>query len=110
MRNLKSIEWTELRNKCYERDNFTCRKCKKIYKIGKLHAHHILPFRLGGKDELINLISLCNTCHIKIENQYRRVGMTRYLRDYIKENIETEERLNAKNYPFPIVAKRIKTK
>lgn len=92
MRNLNSKPWNELKNACYERDKFTCRKCKKTFSKGKLHAHHIIPFCKGGQDNLENLISVCSVCHTKLENQYRRVGITRYVRDYLEEN----QRLSSK--------------
>ncbi|MFH0831961.1 MAG: HNH endonuclease [archaeon] len=53
-----------LKKKVFERDNFTCRKCKiqdKTLRI--LEAHHIVPICMGGKDEIDNLITLCNDCH-----------------------------------------------
>jgi predicted HNH restriction endonuclease len=53
-----------LRKKCFERDNFICKKCKFEDKTAhKLEAHHIVPLVLGGKDELENLITLCFDCH-----------------------------------------------
>ena len=53
-----------LRKEVFERDNFTCQKCK-IHddKTEILEAHHIIPLVMGGKDELDNLITLCNDCH-----------------------------------------------
>lgn len=52
------------RKKCFERDNFTCKKCKLEDKTGrKLEAHHIIPLVFDGKDELENLITLCFDCH-----------------------------------------------
>lgn len=53
-----------LRKKCFERDNFTCQKCKIQDKEAKiLEAHHITLLGFGGKDELSNLITLCSDCH-----------------------------------------------
>lgn len=51
------------RTKVFERDNFTCQKCK--CKGGKLNAHHIKPFALFPhlRTELSNGITLCETCH-----------------------------------------------
>lgn len=53
-----------LRRKTFERDNFTCQKCKiedRTIKI--LEAHHIILLVMGGKDEINNLITLCKNCH-----------------------------------------------
>ena len=53
-----------LRKKAFERDNFTCQKCKLEDKTGKLlEAHHINLLVLEGKDEVENLITLCKDCH-----------------------------------------------
>ena len=53
-----------LRKKCFERDHFTCQKCKLEDKEKKvLEAHHIVPLCMGGKDELSNLIAFCSDCH-----------------------------------------------
>jgi len=53
-----------LRRKTLERDNFTCQKCKREDKTGNsLEVHHIIPLYVEEKDELDNLITLCNDCH-----------------------------------------------
>lgn len=53
-----------LRRKTLERDNYTCQKCKREDKTGKsLEVHHIVPLYVQEKDELNNLITLCNDCH-----------------------------------------------
>lgn len=53
-----------LKKKAFERDNFTCQKCKIQDKTTKiLEVHHISPLVFGGKDELDNLITLCSDCH-----------------------------------------------
>ncbi len=53
-----------LRGEAFERDNFTCQKCKVKDDTGKkLEVHHISPLCFGGKDELGNLITLCFDCH-----------------------------------------------
>ncbi|MDO8517507.1 MAG: HNH endonuclease [Nanoarchaeota archaeon] len=53
-----------LRKKAFERDDFTCQKCKIQDKSEKfLEAHHIIPLTFQGKDELENLITLCLDCH-----------------------------------------------
>lgn len=59
-----------LRKKCFERDNFTCQKCKIQDRTGKiLEAHHKTPLFLEGKDELENLITLCIDCHYFAPNK-----------------------------------------
>jgi len=72
-----------LRRKTFERDNFTCRKCKLIDKEAKcLEAHHIVPLYNGGKDELDNLITLCNDCHHFAPNTKEE------FQEYLKEEMD----------------------
>ena len=53
-----------LRKKALARDNFTCQKCKREDKTrNSLEVHHIIPLYVEEKDELDNLITLCNDCH-----------------------------------------------
>ena len=80
----RGANWNEIRKAVYERDNYTCRKCNK--KLTKPHAHHLIPWERGGTNDLSNLLTLCGRCHIKEENQYRRVGLTNYVRRYIADN------------------------
>jgi len=35
-----------------------------------LEEHHVVPRRMGGEDEEENLLTLCPTCHRKVENKY----------------------------------------
>ena len=53
-----------VRKKTFEKDNFTCQKCK-IQDITSLtlEAHHIIPLYLEGENKLNNLITLCINCH-----------------------------------------------
>lgn len=55
--------WERLRETVYERDNYTCQKCGKTN--GKIHAHHIVPYRVSRDNSLTNLITLCVSCHTK---------------------------------------------
>ncbi len=53
-----------LRKKVFERDNFTCQKCKTKNKTAKiLEAHHIKPLFNHGDDDINNVITLCLDCH-----------------------------------------------
>jgi RecQ family ATP-dependent DNA helicase len=44
-------------------DNHCCVKCEESR---NLHVHHVIPRKLGGSDELSNLITLCAACHAAI--------------------------------------------
>ena len=52
------------RQDVFERDQYTCKKCKTIG--GELNAHHIKPFATHPnlRTTLSNGITLCKKCHI----------------------------------------------
>ena len=52
-----------LRNKVFERDNYTCRICGRTGI--KLTIDHIIPFTKGGKTIITNLQTLCTSCNSK---------------------------------------------
>jgi 5-methylcytosine-specific restriction endonuclease McrA len=58
-----SPAWKSVRAECYERDNYTCRRCQ--VRGGELNAHHTKQwadypeFRL----DIDNLVTLCRSCH-----------------------------------------------
>ncbi|MCP4107452.1 MAG: hypothetical protein GY749_18225 [Desulfobacteraceae bacterium] len=62
------------------RDGYTCRICGR--KHVRLEAHHIIPGNKGGKDTIRNLITLCESCHKKVQcrknrNKRRRIRIQR---------------------------------
>ena len=53
----------------YKRDNYECKNCglkMSIFRKG-FHIHHIIPFLKTRDNSLENLITLCQSCHSKIE-------------------------------------------
>jgi len=66
-------QWRELRATILSVFDFRCAACGEFGRT--LHIHHIKPWRLGGKDEVENLIPLCAKCHSK-----------QTVRDWEKEN------------------------
>lgn len=56
-------QWKELRATILSLFDFSCAKCGEFGKT--LHIHHIKPWRLGGRDDIENLIPLCPKCHSK---------------------------------------------
>lgn len=63
----------ELRQMCFERDNFTCQKCGKPQdelETG-LHCHHVEGIRWEPLEsaDLDKVITLCKTCHIEVHKQ-----------------------------------------
>jgi len=56
--------WKKIAKVVKARDKHTCQSCR--IKIG-LGVHHIIPRDVGGKDDMSNLITLCENCHNGIE-------------------------------------------
>ena len=52
--------WLILRDEVLKRDNNQCQLCGKT---GDLIIHHKIPVKMGGKDDIDNLITLCRICH-----------------------------------------------
>jgi hypothetical protein len=42
------------------RDGYCCRRCGSTV---RLEAHHVRPRQAGGRDDLTNMITLCQACH-----------------------------------------------
>ncbi len=84
-RRIDTAEWRRLRKVVYERDDWTCADCKQRClnlrdshskpKL-KIQAHHIIPRRYGGTDDLANLVTLCMSCHHKRERAYKPENVT----------------------------------
>lgn len=54
----------DLRYECLKRDNGVCQLCMGCKT--NIEAHHTIPLEEGGKDELNNLITLCEPCHKRV--------------------------------------------
>lgn len=68
--NYRGANWDEQREKALKRDGNRCMVCGTKKRV--LHVHHIIPFHDFDGDwiaanQLLNLISLCNSCHRKVE-------------------------------------------
>lgn len=59
--------WGDIRKKILYRDKNTCQKCNKMLKKSSLNIHHIVPYRFCKEDKEENLITLCKSCHSKVE-------------------------------------------
>jgi 5-methylcytosine-specific restriction endonuclease McrA len=55
--------------KARERDSNTCQGCgiTNITYGRSLPVHHIVPLSVGGTHDLDNLVTLCQTCHVRVE-------------------------------------------
>jgi hypothetical protein len=62
---LEPSEWQKLAQEIRKRDNFTCQLCGKK---GATDVHHIIPRRIKIDNSPDNLITLCRSCHGKVEH------------------------------------------
>lgn len=58
-----------LRDKVFERDSYTCQKCRESR---DLQVHHI--DKNTHNNHLSNLVTLCRTCHLEEHNRKHGVG------------------------------------
>jgi hypothetical protein len=67
-----------LRNKVFERDNYTCQVCGDS-KGGNLEAHHMESWNtdIDNRFNEDNLITLCKTCHKNFHSEYGYGNNTR---------------------------------
>lgn len=70
----RGVNWSTQRRRALRRDNSTCQVCGYIKDEGerKIDVHHITPYIEFNSDyisanRISNLITLCRSCHIKIE-------------------------------------------
>jgi CRISPR/Cas system Type II protein with McrA/HNH and RuvC-like nuclease domain len=54
-----------LRKKVIFRDNSTCQYCGKELNKKGIHIDHVIPYSLGGRTELDNLVVACAECNLK---------------------------------------------
>ena len=57
--------WGEKKLRCFERDKWTCKRCRR--ETTKLTLHHIIPRSMYGSNDDENLITLCVGCHNWVE-------------------------------------------
>jgi len=58
---LPPVEWAEVRDRIFERDEYTCRYCGE--KGGRLECDHVMPISRGGDNSDDNLVTSCRTCN-----------------------------------------------
>ena len=61
---LDSETWRKLRNECLRRDEFKCVICGSP---NDLNAHHLIYPHFLGTESVHDLITVCKSCHVKIE-------------------------------------------
>lgn len=59
-------DWHRQKRKARKRDNYTCQDCGIHESIlGKcLDVHHLIAYKINHDNSLLNLISLCPSCHM----------------------------------------------
>ena len=74
----RGANWAEQSNRARERDGYACRICGQSEEdLGRqLDVHHKIPYRNFRSNveanQLENLITVCPSCHAKVEAQLRR--------------------------------------
>jgi DEAD/DEAH box helicase domain-containing protein len=67
--------WVRQRDLARARDGFRCQICGTAEADKEHHVHHKIPFRqfesANQANQLANLITLCNSCHRKVETAVR---------------------------------------
>ena len=87
MPDYRGPNWNQKREEILKRDNYTCQKCGAESTETRLDIHHIIPFRDFEKENIDkeadlterfdwveaneedNLVTLCVSCHKKVEEQ-----------------------------------------
>lgn len=62
---LYTESWDVLRHRVYARDNHRCVLCQKKT---LLNCHHLAPIRVSHDNNMNNLISVCSSCHKRLDN------------------------------------------
>lgn len=69
-RRTKGIFWKKTADQIRVRDNNTCQVCGCIGDYNNLPVHHIIPFKISKNNNSDNLITVCQSCHIKLDKKY----------------------------------------
>ncbi len=64
--------WKHLRAAALERDGHECQLCTSKE---RLVVHHFRPRKMGGPDELFNLLTVCVACHQRFHSWLRQDGL-----------------------------------
>lgn len=82
--------WSDMkiwRDNVFNRDNFACKKCWKIW--WTLNAHHILNYSSNEhlRFDINNWVTLCKKCHIEFHKIYWKLNNTlEQLNEYLLTN------------------------
>lgn len=74
----RGANWKEQRAKALKRDKNTCQACGVKDRV--LAVHHKTPYRISHDNSLKNLITLCDSCHMKADEAWRKAHPFNQLR------------------------------
>lgn len=57
-----------------KRFNYECQICGEKNKY-TVEIHHIIPLKIGGKNDITNLVCLCANCHRKVHAPLENVSL-----------------------------------
>ena len=82
-RDMATNEYKTFRTKVFERDNYTCQKCKQG--SNKLNVHHIESYAINKKlrHDVNNGITLCENCHKKFHKLYGKQNNKEQIKEYL---------------------------
>lgn len=85
---LKDPRWQKKRLRILERDNFTCRFCGD--NENTLHVHHIKYFKNPWDSYEEDLITLCEICHITIEELKSAINNNPIIKSFMPQEWEND--------------------
>ena len=105
------IEWVALRACIMIEQKNKCAMCGTILKDNEFTLHHIIPRAENGKNDIDNLIGLCNECHNVAEdeqlnreeiiNHKGKYSLSKNKIKYIKKSYFVPEIDNQMKYKYP---------
>lgn len=64
--------YIRLRQQVMDRDGWRCKMCsERGGRAARLQVHHVLPVGLGGGNDLVNLITVCDACHAGVHSLFQ---------------------------------------
>ena len=81
-RRIRGTFWKQIADEIRKRDNNTCQLCGLNGNGKKSPVHHIIPFAISKDNSPSNLMTLCSSCHRKLERSsdvnFNREYWTKY--------------------------------
>lgn len=90
---LHSPQWEKKRCERYAIDDGHCCMCGQPVLFANCHTHHNHYRNLGHEDVLLDLATLCPTCHKNLHRFYRRRGGIDFAKTYMGQEIDRDDRM-----------------